>query len=348
MSDVGPTMRAAVLPEYKADLELVDLPMPQPQAGEVLLRVLAAGVCHSDLHLIAGEPAVLQGFPWTLGHEVAGEVVALGPAASGVEVGDLVAVFGGQGCGACPTCIGGSEQLCTVGAWTGTGVGRPGGYAEYMLVPAARHLLPLDGVDPVVAAALTDAGLTPYRAVRRALPFLSPRGSAAVIGLGALGQYAVQYLRLFSPARIVGFDLAEDKRSSAQGLGAHLVLDPSSAALAAALETEAVSGDASVVLDFVGSDATLELASRCVAPGGVLIIVGLGGGTLPVGFLTMQPEVTITNVYWGTPSELVDVLALQRSGRLQNTITTYPLHQAQQAITDLESGKVAGRAVLVP
>jgi propanol-preferring alcohol dehydrogenase len=310
----------------------------------VLIRVRAAGVCHSDLHLIEGEPPALPRFPWILGHEVAGEVASLGPAATGVNIGDLVAVFGGQGCGTCPNCIGGLEQLCTVDTWSGTGVGRPGGYAEYMIAPAVRHLCPLNGVDPTVAAVLTDAALTPYRAVRRSLPFLPPGGTAVVIGLGALGQYAVQFLRMFSPARVVGVDLHEEKRTTARQLGADLALDASPQSLA----QQNIAGTASVVLDLVGSDASLELAGRCIGPRGMLVIVGLGGGTMPVGFLTMQPEVTITNSYWGTPSELVEVLALQAAGRLQNNITTYPLDQAQQAIADLEHGKVAGRAVLVP
>ena len=286
--------------------------------------------------------------PGRWGHEVAGEVVELGPAAVGISVGEKVAVFGGQGCGACANCISGHEQLCTVLSWSGTGVGRPGGYAEYMLVPAVRHLIPLDGVDPTIAAALTDAGLTPYRAVRRALPFLAPGGTAVVIGLGALGQFAVQYLRMFSPARIVGFDLSADKRATAEELGADIVLDAGSDGLDADVIAQTVSGAASVVLDFVGSDDTLALAARCVGPRGIIVIVGLGGGTLATGFLTMQPEMVVTNTYWGTAAELTEVLALQRDGRLRTDVTVYPLDQAQHAVTDLHHGRISGRAVLVP
>jgi len=133
-------VRAAVLPAYRAELELAEIPVPQPRGGEVLIRVRAAGVCHSDLHLIEGEPPALPRFPWTLGHEVAGEVAALGPAATGVNIGDLVAVFGGQGCGACPNCIGGHEQLCTVDTWSGTGVGRPGGGIQVQMTTPMRVL----------------------------------------------------------------------------------------------------------------------------------------------------------------------------------------------------------------
>jgi propanol-preferring alcohol dehydrogenase len=341
-------MRAAVLPSYNAELQVTELPTPQPQGGEVLIHVKAAGVCHSDLHLIEGDPPVLPWFPWTLGHEVAGEVAALGPAASGVTVGDLVAVFGGQGCGGCTNCISGLEQLCTTGAWTGTGVGRPGGYAEYMIAPAVRHLTPLNGVEPAAAAALTDAGLTPYRAVRKALPYLPAAGTAVVIGLGALGQYAVQYLRMFSPATIVGFDLSSAKRDAAQQLGADITLDAGTDDLSDSIPEQRLSGGAAVVLDFVGSDSSLELATRWVSQRGILVIVGLGGGSVPVGFLTMQPEMTVTNTYWGTPAELVEVLGLARAGRLQTNIKTYPLADAQRAITDLRRGEVPGRAVLVP
>jgi alcohol dehydrogenase, propanol-preferring len=340
-------MRAAVLPSYNADLELAELPTPQPQGGEVLIRVKAAGVCHSDLHLIEGDPPVLPRFPWTLGHEVAGEVAVLGPAASGVMVGDLVGVFGGQGCGSCANCISGLEQLCSTGAWTGIGVGRPGGYAEYMIAPAVRHLTPLNGVEPAVAAALTDAGLTPYRAVRKALPFLPAAGTAVVIGLGALGQYAVQYLRMFSPSRIVGFDPVAAKRDAAAQLGADVALDPGDD-LSDLPEQQRLSGAAAAVLDFVGSDSTLDLATRCVGPRGIVVIVGLGGGSVPIGFLTMQPEMTVTNTYWGSPAELVEVLDLARTGHLRSNITTYSLAEAQQAVTDLGRGEVPGRAVLVP
>jgi propanol-preferring alcohol dehydrogenase len=216
-----------------------------------------------------------------------------------------------------------------------------------MIAPAVRHVTPLNGVDPAVAAALTDAGLTPYRAVRKALPFLPAGGTAVVIGLGALGQYAVQYLRMFSPARIVGFDLAEAKRDSAAQLGADLTLDAAPQHLRGLPDEHAVSGAAAAVLDFVGSDASLKLATQCVSPCGVLVIVGLGGGSVPIGFLGMQPEMTVTNTYWGTPSELVEVLDLARTGHLRHNIRTYPLEEAQQAITDLRRGDVPGRAVLV-
>jgi propanol-preferring alcohol dehydrogenase len=341
-------MRAAVLPSYNAELQLAELPVPRPQGGEVLIQVKAAGVCHSDLHLIEGEPPALPWFPWTLGHEVVGEVAALGPGASGATIGEIVAVFGGQGCGACLNCMSGLEQLCTTGAWTGTGVGRPGGFAEYMIVPAVRHVVPLNGVEPTVAAALTDAGLTPYRAVRKALPFLPAAGTVVVIGLGALGQYALQYLRMFSPARIVGVDLSDAKRAAAQQLGADLALDAGTEQLGDLLDEHAVSGAAAVVLDFVGSDTSLNLATRCIGPRGILVIVGLGGGSVPIGFLSMQPEMTVTNTYWGTPAELIEVLDLARAGHLQSNIKSYRLEQAQQAITDLKHGTVPGRAVLVP
>lgn len=347
MSTIPQRMRAAVLPGYKADLELVETPVPQPQSGEVLIKVKAAGVCHSDLHLIDGDPAVLPRFPWTLGHEVAGEVAAVGAGITGVDIGELVAVFGGQGCGTCFNCVTGLEQLCTTGAWTGTGVGRPGGYAEYMIVPAVRHLVRLNGVEPAVAAALTDAGLTPYRAVRKALPALTAHGTAVVVGLGALGQYAVQYLRMFSPARIVGLDVAKDKCDAARDLGVDLAVEAGLEDTTERLLREAVLGGADVVLDFVGNDDSLRLAAQCVGPRGMLVIVGLGGGTIPIGFLTMQPEMSVTNVYWGTPAELVDVLSLARAERITSRIKTYALADAQQAVTDLRNGDVPGRAVLV-
>lgn len=339
-------MRAMVLPAYGAPLEELELADPEPPTGGAVVRVRAAGVCHSDLHLVDGAPAMVPAFPWVLGHEICGEVAALGDGARGVRVGDEVAVFGGWGCGRCALCAAGEEQLCNLGGWVGIGV--PGGYAEYVAVPAVRHLLPLHGLDPVAAVPLTDAGLTPYRAVSKALARLTPGSVVVSIGAGGLGQYAVQYVLLRSQARLVVVDTDASKLAAARRLGATDTVDPQEAEALPRLSELAGPYGASAVLDFVGSAETLALAASVVGKAGLVVVVGLGGGSLPFSFLGLAPEATVTTSYWGDRSELEEVLRLARDGELLTPHSTYSLKDANHALEDLRSGRVAGRAVLVP
>lgn len=337
-------MRAMVLPDYQAALELVELPDPAPPAGGAVVRVIGAGVCHSDLHLIDGTPAMIPRFPWLLGHEITGEVVAVGADATGAAPGDQVAVFGGWGCGHCPVCLGGEEQLCDVTRWLGIGV--PGGYAEYVAVPSTRHLVPLHGLDPVAAAPLTDAGLTPYRAVRKVLPVLRPGTTVVSIGAGGLGQYGVQYLSALSPAHIVVVDTAADKLATAHELGAHAVINPAEANAAEVVADLTGGAGAAAVIDYVGSEDTLTLAAAAVARGGIIVVVGLAGGSLPFSFLGLRAEATVTTSYWGSRNELAEVVALAHDRKLVSPHTAYPLADAQRALDDLRHGHVADRAVL--
>jgi propanol-preferring alcohol dehydrogenase len=339
-------MRAAVLPDYGKPLELTELPVPDPAPGEVLVRVAGAGLCHSDLHLSTGELPMLPSLPWVLGHEVTGYVEAYGSPAtvaaqgSRLEHGTPVAVFGGWGCGRCAVCLGGEEQLCSTTSWAG--IGRPGGFAEYLLVPAERHLVPLADLDPVTSAPLTDAALTPYRAVRKVLPRLVPGTTAVVIGAGGLGQYAVQQLRALSPARVVVVETSAARRALALDVGADLAIGPED------VDDAGVAGRATAVLDIVGSQPTLDLAGRLAAPGGRVVIVGLGGGALPTGFLSPAAEVVVGSSYWGNRNELAQVVALAQRGLLVSHVHEVDLSGAETAMRDLEAGAVDGRIVLVP
>ncbi len=341
-------MRAAVLNGYGELLSIADFPRPVPAVGEVLIKVTAAGLCHTDLHLIDGDPAILPGFPAILGHETAGIVEELGAGVTTVSVGDAVAVFGAQGCGACPTCLSGLENMCSVQVLSMNGIGIPGGFAEYMIVPAERHLVPIGELDPVKAAGLTDAGLTPYRAVRRALPHLEPGSTAVAIGLGGLGQFGIQYLNLLSDARIVGLDPDPAKRARALELGADLALDPTDAGFGDAVAEHDLAGGCAAVLDFVGNDASLTTARSLLAARGMLNIVGLGGGSTELSFFTMPPESVITTTNWGSAPEMTEVVALAREGRIESTVTVYSLDDVQRAVDDLRAGRVDGRAVIVP
>lgn len=332
-------MRAAVLEDYKSDLVLRDLPVPDPGPGEVLVRVAGVGLCHSDLHLRDGEVPMIPSFPWVLGHEIAGRVEATGPGVEPIEHGLPVLVYGGWGCGRCRPCLTGAEQLCDTSRWVG--IGRPGGYAEYVVVPAARHLVPLGDLDPVVSAPLADAALTPYHAIRVAGDRLRPGSTAVVLGAGGLGQFAVQLLSILSATRVVVVDTDEAKRSQAVALGASLALHPDEV-------TASMAHTADVVLDIVGSDATLRLGAELLARQGALVIVGLGGGAVPVSFLGTPPEAVVTSSYWGTRTELEEVVALATAGRLVHTVHEVDLAGVNTAMADLREGRVAGRVVLVP
>lgn len=250
--------------------EVVEVPVPEPGPGQVLLKVTAAGLCHSDLAVMSWpEEQFPYPLPMTLGHEGVGIVAALGSGTTGVAEGDEVAVYGPWGCGQCRKCAEGKENCCPHAAGLGImppGLGSPGALAEYMVVDSPRHLVPLKGLDPVQAAPLTDAGLTPYHAIRTSLPKLVPGSTAVVIGVGGLGHLAVQLLRALTPARVVALDVSTDKLELARAVGAHETLLSDGEA---ASRVRALTGGtgAEVVLDFVGAGATLAVAAASVATG---------------------------------------------------------------------------------
>jgi propanol-preferring alcohol dehydrogenase len=343
-------VRAVQLVRWQAEPELRDVAVPEPGPGEVLVRVAAAGLCHSDLHLMEWPQGTLPWrLPFTLGHETAGTVAALGRGAGGFGEGDSVLVYGPWGCGACVQCVRGAENLCLhrfERAGAGCGLGYDGGLAEYVLVPSARLLVPLGDLDPVAAAPLTDAALTPYHALKPVLPELVPGSSALVIGVGGLGSIAVQLLRALSPARIVAVDLREASRSLALRYGADVVLD--AAGLTPDGVRDALGGGVTVVLDFVGNDATLALAAGSIEIGGHVAVVGLGGGSFPMAFGTVPLEWSLRRPSWGTLPELHEVVALARSGAIEIPVERLSLEEALDGYRRLHDGEVDGRAVVVP
>ncbi|MFJ6250047.1 MULTISPECIES: NAD(P)-dependent alcohol dehydrogenase [unclassified Streptomyces] len=331
--------------------EVVTVPDPEPGPGQVLLKVTAAGVCHSDIAVMS-RPADQLPFPLplTLGHEGVGTVEVLGAGVAGFAVGDPVAVYGPWGCGACFMCAQGKENYCLRAEELGIrppGLGAPGAIAEYMVVDSPRHLVPLGGLDPVRAAPLTDAGLTPYHAVKRSLPKLVPGSTAVVIGTGGLGHVAVQLLRAMTAARVVALDVTEEKLALARAVGAHEAVISDASAAAKVRELTGGRG-AEVVLDFVGAAPTVTSAGAMAAVEGDVTIVGLGGGALPVGFGSPAYEVSVASPYWGTRAELIEVLDLARAGSVDVHVETYTLDEAPKAYERLHEGRVAGRAVILP
>ena len=317
-------MRAVVLPSFHAPLELEECPVPAPRGdGDVVVKVLACGVCHSDLHVVDGYFS--SPLPLVLGHEIAGEL----------ESGERVLVYTPWGCGECRFCLATEEMICPDGKEAG--MFQDGGYAEYVRVPARRYIYPIGDLDPVQAAPLGCGGLTPYRAVKHARPLLGPGSRALVLGAGGLGQFGIQYLRLLTDAAVDAADPSAQKRARALELGAEAAAD------AAELE-----GPYSAVLDFVGSDDSLANAARLVDRKGVAIVMGLFGGRIPFGLGAVPHEARFMSSIWGSRDELAELIALAQRERLEYTVETMPLEQAQEAHDRLRRGEARGRIVLVP
>lgn len=329
---------------------IVDVAQPSPGPGQVLVRIGGAGVCHSDLHVMEEE----LGFkpPFTLGHENAGWVAALGQGATGFKEGDAVAVYGPWGCGRCHACQLTMENYCENWAQVdgfGGGLGLDGGMAEYMLVPAARLLVALGGLSPAKAAPLSDAALTPYHAIKRALPALNPDSTVVVLGVGGLGHMAVQLLRVLAPVRIVAADVDDAKLAQARSLGADEIVNNRHGDEAAE-RIRAITGPrgAAMVLDCVGVQSTLDLGAKLLGRNSVWTVVGLGGGHHDFHHGSTPYGTVLSIPYWGSRVELMEVIAMARSGRIHVETAEFALGQAVDVYMKLKAGQIAGRAVLVP
>jgi propanol-preferring alcohol dehydrogenase len=288
-----------------------------------VLRVLACGVCHSDLHV--AEIFFGSELPLVLGHEIVAEDDELGN----------VLVYTPWGCGECRFCRATEEMICPEAREAG--LFQDGGYAEYVRVPARRYLYPIGELDPVQAAPLGCGGLTPYRAVKHARPWLRPDSRALVLGAGGLGQFGIQFLRLMSDAVVHVGDPSPQKRERALTLGA--------AEAAAPAELE---GPYAAVLDFVGSDDSLAHAARLVDRQGVAIVIGLFGGRVPFGLGAVPHEAHFLSSIWGSRDELGELIELAQRERLEYTIDAMTLEQAQEAHDLIRSGRARGRIVLTP
>jgi alcohol dehydrogenase, propanol-preferring len=324
-----------------------EVPTPEPGPGEVLVKVAAAGVCHSDEYVMS-LPADELGdeLPFTIGHEGAGVVAGLGAGATGIKEGDAVAVYGAWGCGRCRACATGAENYCVEHVpWPGFGA--PGFMAEYLLVPSPRHLMALGDLDPVQNVPLTDAGLTPYHAIKASLPKLVPGSTAVVIGAGGLGHLAIQMLRVLSPAQVIALDIGEDKLAFAREVGAHAAFSADATSIEAVRERTGGHG-AEAVFNFVGVQATADLAAKLVGIGGDIAMVGLGPGAIPASNNTLPNGSSVRVPIWGTRPDLIDVLDLARSGAIKVEVERFALEDGAKAYERLHARTLRGRAVLVP
>ncbi|GAA1949633.1 NAD(P)-dependent alcohol dehydrogenase [Microbacterium aquimaris] len=344
-------MKAVQYREIGKGPEVVEIDTPEPGPGQIRLKVTAAGLCHSDWFLMdLPEEQYAYPLPLTLGHEGVGVVDMLGDGVEGVEIGGSYAIYGPWGCGQCHACSKGAENYCPYAAEMGIappGLGAPGAMAEYVIIDDKRHLIPLGDLDPVETVSLTDAGLTPYHAITAAEHKLRPGSTAVVIGVGGLGHVGVQIIRAISGAKVIALDVSDEKLELATEVGAHhTVISDENAADRVRELTGGLGADA--VFDFVGMQPTLDLSRAVVAVDGYIHIVGIGGGTLATGFFSTPFGAAVRAPYWGTRSELREVLDLAREGSVGVHVERYSIDDAVEAYAKLHKGTVRGRAVVVP
>ena len=345
-------MRAVVFSDYQTFPTLEEVERPQPGPGEVLLKVAGAGACHSDVAIYKdfteGAPGA-QKPTFTLGHENSGWIEELGPGVHGFRVGDAFLVYGPVGCGRCRACSRGQDTYCENAAtmpYLGIGLGRDGGMADYVVVPA-RNLVPLGDADPIAAAPLSDAALTPYHAIKNSLPNLAGGGRfALVVGLGGLGQIAVQILRALTGATVIATDMKEDAMRRAEEAGAITV--PGGPDQVAAIRELTGGRGVDAAFDFVGVTPTIKAAQASMAQGGRFTVVGIAGGVTEWSFFTTPFESTITNTYWGTIEDLHEVVDMYRAGQIVPEIERFSMDDALEAYRKLEAGELSGRGVVVP
>jgi propanol-preferring alcohol dehydrogenase len=263
--------------------------------------------------------------PLVLGHETTAEDEQLGH----------VLVYSPWGCGQCRFCRTGDEMVCPDGH--GGGFSRDGGYAEYIRVPARKYLFPIGDLDPVQAAPLSCGGMTAYRAVKKARPWLGPSTRAALLGAGGLGQFGIQLLRLLTDAHVDVGDPSPQKRGRASELGAEN-----------AVASNELEGPYKAVLDFVGSDESIADAVRLVDMQGIVIVIGLAGGTVPFGQLAVPDEAHFVTSNMASLAELAELIELAQREPLAYTVDVMPLERAQEAHDLVQTGQARGRIVLVP
>jgi alcohol dehydrogenase, propanol-preferring len=345
-------MKSWAVTAHKAPLECIDIPDLVATGSEVVVEVTHCGVCHSDLHLWHGGYDLGGGrmllvrdrglvLPAAPGHEIVGRVIAIGPDAEGVALGDRRVVYPWIGCGHCARCATGDDNLCT--GQRSLGVAVNGGFAQQVKVPHPRYLLAFDGVSAAMAATYACSALTAYSAVRKLMP-LAADAAVVVIGAGGVGLAAIAVLRALGHGVIIAVDLTEAKRDAALAAGASEALDGGSADIRDLLLARPIAG----VIDFVGTNATAELGAAVLPKGGTLVLVGIGGGELTLSVAgTIFRAHTIRGSLTGSIAELRAVLDLAAAGVLAATpVREMPKDQANEAMMQLEAGQVTGRLVL--
>ncbi|MBV8211130.1 MAG: alcohol dehydrogenase catalytic domain-containing protein [Burkholderiaceae bacterium] len=344
------------LERFGQPLVRIERPTPVPQGSEVLLRVDGCGVCHSDVHLTDGYFDLGDGnkvdlsravsLPRTLGHEIAGTVVAAGPDARTIAAGARRVVFPWIGCGNCPLCEAGDEHLCN--APRALGVNRDGGFSDHVLVPDSKYLLEYDPLPPEQACTYACSGLTAYSALKKAVP-LGAADSLLIIGAGGVGLSGIRLARSLYQLMPIVAEVDKSKWELARAAGAGEIIDPTAEGAQRAL-VKATGGGVAVAVDFVGAATTFAFGFSVLRKAGKLISVGLFGGSTPIApaMLAMK-AITVSGSYVGSLREMHELMQTARAGALSPLpLVARPLQDAFQALTELKEGRTRGRAVLRP
>ena len=358
-------MKAARIVEPNKPLEVTELQSPKPTGNEVIVKVKAAGVCHSDLHLWEGGYDLGDGsflkvtdrgvkYPITPGHEIVGTVSENGDSVKGVSVGDQVLVYPWLGCGECPACKVGNENLCDTPR--SIGLFQDGGYAENVKVPHFKYLAKISGIDLDGAASLACSGLTAYTAVKKAnmnLPeFL------VIIGAGGLGLMGIQIAKAITKAKVICVDLDDKKLQTAKEMGADFVVNSNvigsvatgSGNAAQKIISLSNNKGADSVIDFVNAPQTVKTGLAALRKRGNLVLVGLFGGSLELSLVTIPLKaLTIQGAYTGNYNDMVELIDLAKKGIIKPVISQrYSLDQVNDALENLKQRKIIGRAVINP
>jgi D-arabinose 1-dehydrogenase-like Zn-dependent alcohol dehydrogenase len=320
------------------------------------VRIGSSGVCHSDLHIWEGFfdlgmgkklEVITRGMklPHTLGHEMAGEVVAVGPDAKGVRVGQRAVVYPWIGCGQCAICQAGDEVLCATPRQLGTR--KDGGYADYVMVPDARYLVDYGNVPEELACTYACSGITAYAAIKKAMAVRGGLKKLLLIGAGGVGLAGVAIAKAVTGAEVIVADIDDGKLKAAKETGADRTVNSKTPG---AVKELVDAGGVDAAIDFVGAPSSVQFALDALRRGGSLTIVGLFGGDTPLSLAGMPLRaLTIQGSYVGSLDDLRELMALVREGKVPALpFSTRPLEGAYDALEELKAGKVVGRVILKP
>lgn len=345
-------MKAYRMVEWGQDPQFVELEVPQPKRGEILVKVAGNGLCHSDIGMRTMSKEIGEAIGWqmpfTLGHEIGGYIEEVGEGVRGFEKGEAVALSSSAFCGECEYCMKGLTNNCDHGL-AGRGYGRDGGLADYVLVTNTKHIIKLHSLDPIKAGPLTDAGATSYHAVKRVLPKLVPGSSVIVIGAGGLGSYAIQFISAMSSANIIAVDMNENRLKVAKELGADFAVQGVNESTLSEVMDLTNGRGVEAVLDFAGFDSTIEFALKVVRKCGSYGLVGAGHGTNKQPWYGSFPlDAEVFNFQGGSYTDAKEVIALAESGLIKVEVDLFPFEDIEKAYEQMEKGQLKGRAVIQP
>ncbi|OZE80676.1 alcohol dehydrogenase [Rhodococcus sp. 15-649-2-2] len=341
-------MRAVQVVGYHRNLEMAEVPIPEVQGPlDVIVKIGGAGVCRTDLHILEGQWAEKSGvtLPYTIGHENAGWVHAVGSAVTNVREGDKVILHPLVTCGLCRACRSGDDVHCETSDFPG--IDTNGGYADYLRTNARTVVKIDDSLEPSAVAALADAGLTAYHAAAKAARRLTPRDKCVVIGAGGLGHIGIQVLEALSPAELIVIDRNADAVKLALTLGADHAVVADGTQVDQVMELTRGFG-AEVVLDFVGENGSTAEGLAMTRRAGDYHVIGYGENVDVPTIDLVSAEKNIVGNLVGSYNDLCDLMSLAARGAVNLHTQTYSLDDFQSAIDDLDNGRVRGRAILVP